>query len=133
MAGEEGTVVYRVEPLEDDIHVELIIHHQCQSLVEGITGQLMMKSQGLGQDTDREVQEVAVRHVLGPVLGRVQDRLIVGESTSHQRSIVVIRNQRDMIRRSFFMLRGHLNIGLRMLLIIIQLLTLIIQLLIHNF
>lgn len=104
---EGGTVVYLVERLEDDTHVELIITlHQFQSLVDDITMQLMMKYRGLDQDTDQEVREVVVHRVLG--LGLVRDRVpdlhIVEESTSRQRSIVVILNQRELIERNLYIL-----------------------------
>jgi hypothetical protein len=102
---EGGTVVYLVERLEDDTHVELIITlHQFQSLVEDITMQLMMKYRGLDQDTDQEVREVVVHRVLGLVRDRVPDLHTAEESTSHQRSIVVILNQRELIERNLYIL-----------------------------
>lgn len=102
---EGGTVVYLVERLEDDMHVELIITlHQFQSLVEDITMQLMMKYRGLDQDTDQGVREVVVHRVLGLVRDRVPDLHTAEESTSHQRSIVVILNQRELIERNLYIL-----------------------------
>jgi hypothetical protein len=102
---EGGTVVYLVERLEDDTHVELIITlHQFQSLVEDITMQLMMKYRGLDQDTDQGVREVVVHRVLGLVRDRVPDLHTAEESTSHQRSIVVILNQRELIERNLYIL-----------------------------
>ena len=128
MAEEEGIEVYPVKRCEEDIHVVLIIVHQCQSLVVDIMAQLMMKHRGLDLDTGQKVVGVSVHLVLGLVLDQVPDHLTAGKSISHRRKIiVVILNPKGLIRKSHYMPREHQNIGRRMRLIIIRRHMLIIR------